>query len=327
MSEVSPSLIHFENVSKKYGDVYALQNASFEVRKGEIVGFLGPNGAGKTTAMRILSGFFPPTSGCVRIAGVDLFRHPRKAKQSLGYLPESVNLYSDMRVSEYLRFVARLKGISGARLKGQIQSKMELCSLADVGHRLIGRLSKGFRQRVGIAQALLGDPSVLVLDEPTTGLDPQQIMQIRELIRTIGKDCAVILSTHVLSEVSMLCTRVMMIHQGRILASGTVSELEAFLRDREVIHVMIKEKKDMALALRLLGSFHDIEGLNASETSKGEIFISFETTAKNEDLRPRISRVLVENEIGLVQIQRVPLTLEDIFLELLKQGRFKGGTS
>ena len=232
-----------------------------------------------------------------------------------------------MRVSEYLRFVARLKDIPRARLKEQIQSKMELCSLTDVGHRLIGRLSKGFRQRVGIAQALLGDPSVLVLDEPTTGLDPQQIMLIRELIRNIGKDCAVILSTHVLPEVSMLCTRVLMIHQGRILASGTVGELESFLRDREVIHVMIKEKKDMALALRLLGSFHDIEGLNASETSKGEIFISFETTAQNEDLRPRISRVLVENEIGLVQIQRVPLTLEDIFLGLLKQGKFKGGAS
>lgn len=315
------SLIRFESISKKYGNFQALQNVSFEIREGEIVGFLGPNGAGKTTALRILAGFFPPSSGRVFIRGLDLFKYPHEAKRALGYLPESVNLYPDMKVGEYLRFVAKLKGVPFREQKLHVQNKMELCGLTEVERRLIGRLSKGYRQRVGIAQALISEPSVLVLDEPTTGLDPQQITQIRELIRAIGHHRAVILSTHILPEVSMLCNRVLMIHQGKILASGTVGELEAFLKDREVIHMMIKERAHMEIALRLLRSFPGIEDLKATETSRKEISISFETTC-DEDLRLKISKLLVENDISLIEIQRVPLTLEDIFLGLLKQGKF-----
>lgn len=321
----STSLIRFENVSKRYGSFQALRDISFEIKEGETVGFLGPNGAGKTTAMRVLSGFFPPTSGRVWIRGVNLFKQPQKAKRFLGYLPESVNLYPDMRVVEYLGFVARLKGVPSYERKLHVQNKMILCGLVDVESRLIGRLSKGYRQRVGIAQALIADPSVLILDEPTTGLDPQQITQVRELIRAIGHHRAVILSTHILPEVSMLCNRVLMIHQGRILASGTVNELEAFLKDREVIHIMIKERGHMDVALQLLASIPKIEDLKASETSKKEIFISFKTT-RHEDLRPKISKLLVENGISLIEIQRVSLTLEDIFLGLLKQGKFGNDT-
>lgn len=313
-------LIQFQNVSKKYGAFHALRDVSFEIQEGEIVGFLGPNGAGKTTAMRILSGFFPPTSGRVFIRGIDMSKHPHKAKRAIGYLPEIVSLYPDMKVLEYLKFVARLKGVPAHELRGHVRSKMSFCGLLECGHRLIGRLSKGYRQRVGLAQALLADPPVLILDEPTTGLDPTQIKEIRELIRALGQNRAVILSTHILPEVSMLCSRVMMINQGQILASGTVQELASCLKDREAIHIKIKDKKDQERALRILGSIRGIENTKVEEDIRGETFISFETSPE-EDLRPRIMKLFVEQGISLTEIQRLHLTLEDVFLGLLKEGK------
>jgi ABC-2 type transport system ATP-binding protein len=312
-------LINFENVSKKYGAFQALRNVSFQVREGEIVGFLGPNGAGKTTAMRILSGFFPPTSGRVFVRDVDMFKHPHKAKRAIGYLPETVSLYPDMRVIEYLRFVAKLKGVPAHELRGHIRAKMSFCGLLDVGHRQIGRLSKGYRQRVGLAQALMGDPSVLVLDEPTTGLDPTQIKEIRELIRALGQNRAVILSSHILPEVSTLCSRVLMINQGEILASGTVQELASCLRNREAIHIKIKDKKDQERALEILRTIPGIKGLKAEGEVNGEIFISFETSLE-EDLRPKITKVFVEHGISLAEIRHEPLNLENVFFGLLKEG-------
>ncbi len=320
MNNESSSLIRFENVSKKYGTYCALSNVSFEVKTGEIVGFLGPNGAGKTTAMRIIAGFFPPSSGRVFIRDIDMAKHPHKAKRALGYLPESVSLYPDMRVSEYLQFVAKLKGVPRHELTDHVRGKMSFCGLLEVGHRLIGRLSKGYRQRVGLAQALMADPPVLVLDEPTTGLDPTQIKDIRDLIRALGQNRAVILSTHILPEVSMLCGRVMMINQGQILASGTVQELGSCLRDREAIHLRLKDRGDQDRALKLLRAMPGIEGLNAAEEVKGETFISFETSPE-EDLRPIITKLFVEQGISLVEIQRLQLSLEDIFLGLLKDGK------
>ncbi len=316
----SSSLIQFQNISKKYGAFHALRDVSFEVKEGEIVGFLGPNGAGKTTAMRILSGFFPPTSGRVFIRGINMSKHPHKAKRALGYLPETVSLYPDMKVLEYLKFVARLKGVPAHELRGHVRSKMSFCGLLDSGHRLIGRLSKGYRQRVGLAQALLADPPVLVLDEPTTGLDPTQIKEMRELIRALGQNRAVILSTHILPEVSMLCSRVMLINQGEILASGTVPELASCLRDREAIHLKIKDRKDQALALKILGEIPEVEALKVAEEVRGETFISFETSP-DEDLRPRILKLFLEQGISLTEIQRLQLSLEDIFLGLLKNGK------
>jgi ABC-2 type transport system ATP-binding protein len=314
------SLIRFENVSKNYGSFHALRDVSFDVKEGEIVGFLGPNGAGKTTAMRILSGFFPPTSGRVVIGGMDMSRQPQKAKRAIGYLPETVSLYPDMKVIEYLRFVARLKGVPAHELHGHVRSKMSFCGLLDVGHRLIGRLSKGYRQRVGLAQALVADPPVLVLDEPTTGLDPTQIKEIRELIRALGQNRAVILSTHILPEVSMLCSRVMMINQGQILASGTVRELASCLEDREAIHIKIKDWKEQDRALQILASLPEVEALKVAEEVRGETFISFETSPEH-DLRPRIMNLFVEQGISLVEIKRLQLTLEEIFLGLLKNGK------
>jgi ABC-2 type transport system ATP-binding protein len=312
--------IEFEHVSKKYGPFYALRDVSFNVREGEIVGFLGPNGAGKTTAMRILSGFFPPTSGRVSICGTNMSKNPHRAKRFLGYLPEVVSLYPDMKVIEYLCFVAKLKGVPPHELKGHIRSKMNFCGLQETGHRLIGRLSKGYRQRVGLAQALIGDPRVLILDEPTTGLDPTQIKEIRDLIRALGQNRAVILSTHILPEVSMLCSRVMMINQGEILANGTVPELASCLVDREAIHIKIKDRKDQTRALKLLSVIPGIEALKVAEEVRGETFISFETSP-DQDLRPRIMKLFVDEGISLSEIQRVQLSLEDIFLGLLKNGK------
>jgi ABC-2 type transport system ATP-binding protein len=270
--------------------------------------------------MRILSGFFPPTSGRVFVCGIDMSKHPHKAKRAMGYLPETVSLYPDMKVSEYLRFVARLKGVPAHELEGHVRSKMSFCGLLDFGHRLIGRLSKGYRQRVGLAQALLADPPVLVLDEPTTGLDPTQIKEIRELIRALGQNRAVILSTHILPEVSMLCSRVMMINQGEILASGTVPELASCLKDREAIHIKIRDKKDEALALKILKGMPEVEMLKVAEEVRGETFISFETSPEH-DLRPRIMKLFVEQGVSLTEIQRLHLSLEDIFLGLLKEGK------
>ena len=313
-------LIKFEHVSKKYGAFHALRDVSFELKEGEIVGFLGPNGAGKTTAMRILSGFFPPTSGRVFIQGREMAKHPRQAKQAIGYLPETVSLYPDMRVLEYLTFVAKLKGVPSHELAGHVRGKMSFCGLLEVGHRLIGRLSKGYRQRVGLAQALMADPPVLILDEPTTGLDPTQIKEIRELIRALGQNRAVILSTHILPEVSMLCSRVMMIGQGEILASGTVKELASYLQDREGVHIKIRDKKDQSRALAILRALPGIEALKVSEEVRGDTMISFETLP-GQDLRHQITKLFVEQEISLLEIQQLQLSLEDIFLGLLKEGK------
>lgn len=270
--------------------------------------------------MRILSGYFPPTRGHVFVRGMDMSKHPHKAKAAIGYLPETVSLYPDMRVTEYLRFVARLKGVPSHELEDHIAGKMSFCGLLEVGHRLIGRLSKGYRQRVGLAQALIADPAVLVLDEPTTGLDPTQIKDIRELVRALGQNRAVILSTHILPEVSMVCSRVLMINQGKILASGTVSELASCLKEREAIHIKIEHRHQENRALEVLRSLPGTEGLVVFEDAKGERCISFEVTS-GEDLRPRVTKLFAEREISLVEIQKLQLSLEDIFLSLLKEGR------
>ncbi len=218
-------MIKVESLTKRYGGFTAIDNISFEVGKGEIVGFLGPNGAGKSTTMRILSSFMPATSGRASIAGFDVFEKSLEARAHLGYLPENVPLYTDMRVTEYLNYRAALKGVRGRRLKERVGDVMELCSLTDVQNKIIGTLSKGYRQRVGLADALVHDPDLLILDEPTIGLDPNQIRQVRELIRNLGKHHTILISTHILPEVEMTCSRVIIINKGRIEASDTPKNL------------------------------------------------------------------------------------------------------
>ena len=223
-------MIKVEQLTKNYPGVVAIHNLSFEVDKGEIVGFLGPNGAGKSTTMRILSSFMPATSGRASIAGHDVFRDSLKARRHLGYLPESVPLYGDMRVNEYLRYRGSLKGLTGKKLRNRADTVKELCSVKEVENKLISSLSKGYRQRVGLAEALIHEPDLLILDEPTIGLDPNQIRHVRELIKSLGKRHTILLSTHILSEVEVTCSRVIIIHQGKIEASDTPENLVGRIR-------------------------------------------------------------------------------------------------
>jgi ABC-2 type transport system ATP-binding protein len=233
-------MIKVENLSKRYAGVAALNNVSFEVKRGEIVGFLGPNGAGKSTTMRILTGFIPATAGRAQVAGFDVFENSLEVRRHIGYMPESNPLYSDMRVTEYLGFRARLKGVPRSKRKARIARCMELCGIQDVRHRIIGLLSKGYRQRVGLADALLAEPDLLILDEPTIGLDPVQIRQVRQLIKDLGKEHTILLSTHILPEVEMTCNRVIIIHHGRILASDTPDSLMKTLNAGGLIQVEVR---------------------------------------------------------------------------------------
>src|SRR5271156_2527584 len=233
-------MIKVENLTKRYAGVTAIDGISFEVGKGEIVGFLGPNGAGKSTTMRILSSFMPATSGRASIAGFDVFEKSLEARTHLGYMPENVPLYTDMRVTEYLVYRAQLKGVTGRRLKERVGDVKELCGLKEVQNRIINTLSKGYRQRVGLADALVHEPDLLILDEPTIGLDPNQIRSVRELIRNLGKHHTILLSTHILSEVELTCGRVLVIHRGRIEASDTPANLTRLVRGGGSILLEVK---------------------------------------------------------------------------------------
>src|SRR5438046_5846573 len=232
-------MIKVEGLTKRYARNIAVDNISFEVEKGGIVGFLGPNGAGKTTTMRVLTCFLPPSDGSASVAGFDVLQHPLEVKKRIGYLPESPPLYPEMEVEEYLTFVGRLKGISGADVARRVGEVAERCAVADVRTKLIGKLSKGYRQRVGLAQAIIHNPEVLILDEPTSGLDPKQIIETRQLIRSLAGDHTIVLSTHILPEVSQTCQRVVIINKGRVVAVDTPDNLTARLRGSESIYVQV----------------------------------------------------------------------------------------
>jgi ABC-2 type transport system ATP-binding protein len=313
-------MITVENVSKDYGPRRVLHNLSFEVKQGEVLGFLGPNGAGKTTVMRILTGFFPPTEGRVTIAGVDFTKARKDLKLHIGYLPEKISLYPDFRVDEFLEWVAEVKGVARPKRKGEAEEKMELCGLNPVAKRLIGHLSKGFLQRVGLAQALMGDPHILILDEPTSGLDPKQIIEIRELIRYLGHDRTLILSTHILPEVSRVCERVLILNQGRIVAQGRPDELEGRLRDCQEILVRVQSlkeegKKEESLG-RVLLAIPGVESLQKME-EEDSVSTFLLTGALDVDLRSEISKRVIQAGYPLLELAAKRLSLEDIFLKLV----------
>lgn len=322
LSPEAPVVVKVNGITKMFSGLKALDAVSFEIKQGEILGFLGPNGAGKTTAMRVLTGFFPPTRGSVQILGKDLNKKPKEVKKRIGYLPESVPLYRDMRVQEFLQFAAAVKKVPFRRRRSHIDDKLTRCGLWDVRRRLIGQLSKGYRQRVGLAQALIGDPEVLVLDEPTSGLDPKQIIEIRSLIRELGRDRSVILSTHILPEVSMVCDRVIIINQGRLVAQGTTDELEADLKDRHEVFLVMGDSHRKEDAVDLLKSLHGVERVTVAEEKNNQVSFSL-AVAKGEDLRPVISRLFVEHQIPLLELRSGRLSLEEIFMKLVveeKQG-------
>ncbi len=310
-------ILQVEDVSKKFASRSAVNKLTLSISSGEIVGFLGPNGAGKTTAMRMICGFFPPSSGRILIDGVDIQQEPKAAKRMIGYLPETVSLYSDMRVVEYLNFVAAVKGVGFLSRGKAVKEKIEQCGLGDVQKRLIGRLSKGFKQRVGLAQALLGEPKLLVLDEPTSGLDPKQISDIRALIHSLKRDRAVLFSTHILPEVSMLCSRVVMLDQGRVLASGTVEELEAHLAEDFQIQITILGRNKTTEAVHVLESIAGLKDIHFVVTESEQVVLTCRAPSQLE-FRYVITEKLSKQGISVLEIKREQLTLEEIFLRLLK---------
>lgn len=306
-------MIKVEQLTKKYGSVTAVDGIGFSVEKGEIVGFLGPNGAGKSTTMKMLAGFLPPTSGTASVAGRDVFRESLRAREHIGYMPENVPLYPDMRVSEYLRYRGALKGIPGRRLKERVGDVLELCGLEDVERKIIGRLSKGYRQRVGLADAMIHEPDLLILDEPTIGLDPNQIRQVRDLIRNLKRHHTILLSTHILPEVEMLCSRVIIINKGRIEAMDTPQNLRARLGAAGLIFLDAKvpEAKAAAAGLRKLAG---VAGVSVRSDGPWTIFSI--QPAVGQDPREELFRHAVECAWPVRELSRSAVSLEQVFAEV-----------
>src|SRR5687768_1487348 len=303
-------MIEVSHVTKRYGDLTAIDRVTFTVEKGEVLAFLGPNGAGKTTTMRILTCFMPATEGSACVAGFDCADQADEVKKRLGYLPETPPVYQELTVFEYLSFVGRLRGLCGADLTTAMDHVVERLSLGSVRQRLIANLSRGYRQRVGLAQALIHDPPVLILDEPTVGLDPKQIIEIRELIRSLAGSHSVILSTHILPEATAVCQRVVIINSGRIVAEDTPDQLSARLRRSEKISLLLKTiPPNVADRIRdVSGVLHVMPG---AETHT--LVVECEL---GRDIRDELARFIVKNEWGLLELKSISMTLEDVFLRL-----------
>jgi ABC-2 type transport system ATP-binding protein len=306
-------VIEVQNLTKRYGPVTAVDDVSFRVEKGEILGFLGPNGAGKTTTMRVLTGYMPPTEGKAIVAGYDVFDQPIEAKRRTGYLPETPPLYPDMTARDYLMFVARIKGIPRAERKSRVAAVMDRTRISDVANRHCSKLSKGYRQRVGLAQAILHNPDVLILDEPTAGLDPKQIIETRELIKELAGDHTIILSTHILPEVSQTCQRVVIINRGRVVAVDTPENLTARLRGSETMYVQVDaEGADVTTALQTIPG---VTRVAAAGTSPGAT--AFEVDSESgRDVRRQLASTIVTRGWGLLELRPMRMSLEEIFLHL-----------
>ena len=306
-------MIEVQQLTKRYGPFTAVDGVSFNVGKGEILGFLGPNGAGKTTTMRILTGYMPPTEGRARVAGFDLQDQPVEAKRRIGYLPETPPLYPDMTVREYLRFVARIKGVPAGEQASRVASVMQRAHVADMAHRHCGKLSKGYKQRVGLAQALIHNPDVLVLDEPTAGLDPKQIIETRDLIRSLGGDHTIVLSTHILPEVAQTCSRVVIINKGRVVAEDTPDNLTARLQGAASVYVELDTQgADAQPVLAAVGGVTVV-----TVAGQHGAFTGFEVQSeKGLDVRRAVAQAAVGAGFGLVELRPMRMSLEEIFLQL-----------
>jgi ABC-2 type transport system ATP-binding protein len=310
-------VIKIDRVTKMYGQTVAVKNVSFEVEKGEILGFLGPNGAGKTTMMRIITGFFPPTDGDTFVEGHSVLTEPLEVKKRIGYVPENPSMYTDMRVYEYLRFIGAVKGVPRSKVKESVEKTVEQCALEKVTKRRIGELSKGFRQRVALGQALVNDPPVLVLDEPTSGLDPKQIHEIRGLIKSMAGERTIILSTHILPEVSMTCSKVVIINEGQIVAVDSTENIGRNLAQSHQIEMVVEGPPD-----RIVDRLTQIEGVKRVDNRGSTYIVDFE---KEKDLRALIAKKIVENGFGLLEMKSRSMSLEDVFLRLVTEE--EGGNS
>lgn len=308
-------MIEVENLSKIYGENKAIDHVSFRVKKGQILGFLGPNGAGKTTTMRILTGYIPATEGTAKIDGYDVHSSSREVKQRIGYLPENPPLYPDMKVSEFLNFVAKIKGISSGDRQNKVIKALKCCQIEDKANVIIRKLSKGYRQRVGIAQAIVHEPPVIILDEPTVGLDPRQIIEVRNLIKSLAGERTIILSTHILPEVSMTCDQITIINKGKIVATNTPEQLQQdFISSKGY---QIEVEGDTSRITEKLQQVTGIDKINIEKipdiARRSIISLNFNN---NYDIGRDIAEMLIYNGLGIYEMKRTKATLEDVFLEL-----------
>jgi len=308
-------MIEVSNLTKRYAGRTAVDDISFTVNRGEIVGLLGPNGAGKSTTMRVLSGFMPATSGTVRVAGFDVFHDSDEARRHIGYMPENNPLYPEMRVREYLKFRARLKGLGWRRSRERVTTVMEQCGLSDVGRRVIGQLSKGYRQRVGLADALVHEPDLIILDEPTIGLDPHQIRTVRALIKSLAGKHTVLISTHILPEVEMMCGRVLIMFNGRVLASDTPENLQRRMAGGS--QVIAEIAGPMAALTSAWENMAEVEHFDVT-VSDGDYFRCALTPRNGVDLRPRVAALACKNNWPLRELTRSRHSLEDIYVQVTK---------
>jgi ABC-2 type transport system ATP-binding protein len=306
-------VIEVQHLTKQYGPVTAVNDVSFRVERGEILGFLGPNGAGKTTTMRILTGYMPATAGKAVVAGLDVFDQPIEAKRRTGYLTETPPLYPDMTVKEYLDFVAKVKGVASAGRRERIRDVMARVQVTEMADRMCSKLSKGYRQRVGLAQALIHNPDVLILDEPTAGLDPKQIIETRNLIKELAGDHTIVLSTHILPEVSQTCERVVIINKGRVVAEDTPHNLTARLRGSETMYVQVD-----ANGVDVAGAFRRLPGVtHVGVADRRDAVVGYEVESESgRDIRRDLARVVVTEGWGLLELRPMHLSLEEIFLSL-----------
>ena len=312
-------MIRVQNLTKYYGPTLGVKGLNFQVQQGEVLGFLGPNGAGKTTTMKMLTCYLPPTAGTATVCGFDIIDQSIEVRSRIGYLPERNPLYSDMTVLGYIDFVAQVKGVRTGVRRSEIESVIERCGLAAVANRTIGKLSKGYQQRVGIAQALLHDPAILLLDEPTLGLDPKQIIEIRQLIKELGGEKTVILSSHILPEVSQVCNRVIIINHGELVAVDTPDNLRSRLTTSTVLRVTLNDDGGAASrAEALLTSMNGVRSVTADPPGAPVRTLTVECEP-DTDLRGEIARILVTEKLGLLELYREELSLEDIFLQLVTE--------
>lgn len=308
-------MIEIDNLVKKYGEHVAVDHLSLTVEPGKIYGFLGPNGAGKSTTMNIITGYLGATSGTVTINGHDIFKEPEEAKKCVGYLPEIPPLYADMTVLEYLNFVAELKKLQKSLRKRYVEEAMETTGILDVKNRMIRNLSKGYRQRVGFAQAILGYPEIIILDEPTVGLDPKQIIEIRDLIKKLGEKHTVILSSHILTEISAVCDHVFIISKGKLVASDSTENLLDQMSGAQEIELTVRSEADRAKAL--LEELEYVDHADLKDAKEGSILVRAKS---GNDIREEVFRLMAENHIPVLEMRTVTKSLEDVFLQITQEG-------
>ncbi len=305
-------MIEVEHLTKKYGDLVAIKDLSFKVERGLIWGLLGPNAAGKTTTMRILTGYLPATEGKAKVAGYDVFEHPEEVKRTIGYLPEVLPLYPEMTVSSFLDFVGSIKQVPASKRKKAVDKAIHTSGLESVKNRLIKNISRGYKQRVGIAQALIHDPQVLILDEPTIGLDPAQIIEIRQLIKSLKGERTIILSTHILAEVTQTCDGVVIINEGKLMASGSLEEISASIRKREGVVIRLRHLTEEAE-----NGIRALPGIESVSRHNGELTVEW---SPGKDLREAVAKLVVEKGWGLLEMRPSAMNIEDLYLRVVSGG-------